>query len=532
MTGIATELQLIACCLALIEDPARLTPREALLVDRICEKPSSRLVNRLRSRIKQGDDPLGIAFGFLRTAEERRSLGATYTPAPIIGAMIDWAKSEARPSRVVDPGTGSGRFLLAAAAAFPNAKLVAIEVDPVATLMLRANLSTLNLDQRTQIILSDYVRASPTKERGSTLFIGNPPYVRHHGLAPGRKDWYAETALAFGVKASKLAGLHLHFFLRTLQIARHGDIGCFVTAAEWLDVNYGQALRQLLAGPLGGSSLTVLDPAVMPFADAATTSAITGFRVHARPEKLTVRSASSLKDLGKRRTSVDIPWSTLERSFRWSVIIKPGAAVPKGHLELGELCRVHRGQVTGSNNIWITGPHSEAIPARFLTPTVTRARELIDAVDSLDHSQNLRRVVDLPVDLDELSLPERLAVNKFLSWAQQQGAHETYVARHRRAWWSVGLKPPAPILCTYMARRPPAFVRNLCGARHINIAHGIYPREPLTSNVLDALATWLRNKVCVGQGRSYAGGLIKFEPKEVERLPIPAPDQLAGSILS
>ncbi len=270
----------------------------------------------------------------------------------------------------------------------------------------------------------------------------------------------------------------------------------------------------------------------MPFADAATTSAITGFRVHARPEKLTVRSASSLKDLGKRRTSVDIPWSTLERSFRWSVIIKPGAAVPKGHLELGELCRVHRGQVTGSNNIWITGPHSEAIPARFLTPTVTRARELIDAVDSLDHSQNLRRVVDLPVDLDELSLPERLAVDKFLSWAQQQGAHETYVARHRRAWWSVGLKPPAPILCTYMARRPPAFVRNLCGARHINIAHGIYPREPLTSNVLDALATWLRNKVCVGQGRSYAGGLIKFEPKEVERLPIPAPDQLAGSILS
>jgi adenine-specific DNA-methyltransferase len=40
----------------------------------------------------------------------------------------------------------------------------------------------------------------------------------------------------------------------------------------------------------------------------------------------------------------------------------------------------------------------------------------------------------------------------------------------------VRLRPPAPILATYMARRPPAFVHNLAGARHVNIDHGLYPR--------------------------------------------------------
>ena len=50
--------------------------------------------------------------------------------------------------------------------------------------------------------------------------------------------------------ASRLAGLHLHFFLRTLELARAGDLGCFVAAAEWLDVNYGAALRWLLIGPI------------------------------------------------------------------------------------------------------------------------------------------------------------------------------------------------------------------------------------------------------------------------------------------
>jgi len=77
-----------------------------------------------------------------------------------------------------------------------------------------------------------------------------------------------------------------------------------------------------------------------------------------------------------------------------------------------------------------------------------------------------------------------------------------------------------------MARRPPAFVRNLADARHINIAHGIYPRQALTDLALRRIAEHLRVSVTVGQGRTYAGGLTKFEPKEMERLPVPAPDPL------
>ena len=85
----------------------------------------------------------------------------------------------------------------------------------------------------------------------------------------------------------------------------------------------------------------------------------------------------------------------------------------------------------------------------------------------------------------------------------------------------VGLKAPAPVLCTYMARRPPQFTLNTCGARHINIAHGLYPREPMADGVLSRLVTWLNENVNTGSGRTYAGGLTKFEPKEIERLRIP-----------
>lgn len=228
---------------------------------------------------------------------------------------------------------------------------------------------------------------------------------------------------------------------------------------------------------------------------------------------------------------MSVPWSELEGSSRWSVIIKPGQGVPRGHVELGELCRVHRGQVTGANDIWIAGPHSSSLPLRFLKPSITKARELIDAGSTLWDVGALRRVIDLPVDLNVIEdSAERRAVSRFLAWAKTQGAHESYTARNRKAWWSVGLKEPAPILVTYMARRPPAFVRNAAKAHHINIAHGLYPREALPQGVLDALVGWLSRNVALSQGRTYAGGLTKFEPREVERLTIPEPSNLsAGS---
>jgi hypothetical protein len=188
--------------------------------------------------------------------------------------------------------------------------------------------------------------------------------------------------------------------------------------------------------------------------------------------------------------------------------------------------RVHRGQVTGGNSVWIAGAHTKGLPAAVLAPTVTKARDLLAAGDELADGERLRRVVNLPVDLEELPAQAMPAVRRFLKWAKGQGADQSYIAQHRRAWWAVGLKDPAPLLCTYMARRAPAFVRNRCGAHHINIAHGLYPREPMDDRLLDALATWLRKHVTVDSGRTYAGGLTKFEPKEIERLWVPRPDEL------
>src|SRR5262249_53122677 len=148
-----------------------------------------------------------------------------------------------------------------------------------------------------------------------------------------------------------------------------------------------------------------------------------------------------------------------------------------------------RGQVTGANSVWVfDDEHMPSLPGFVLHRTVTKARELFAASPAIRQLATLRLVVDLPQDLDAITREDRRLVEAFLRFAKDCRAHESYIAKHRRPWWSVRLHPPAPILATYMARRPPVFVRNLAGARHINIAHGLYPRVTLSAAALDALA--------------------------------------------
>ena len=221
--------------------------------------------------------------------------------------------------------------------------------------------------------------------------------------------------------------------------------------------------------------------------------------------------------------------STAQAS-RWSRLTRRPPKARAGYVELGQFCRVHRGQVTGANRVWIAGPHAQGLPHAVLVPAVTRARQLYDAGPELATTRDLREVIDLPVDLDELDPADREAVEAFLARARAMGADQGYVARHRKAWWSVGLREPAPVLATYMARRPPAFVLNSAGARHLNIAHGLYPRQPMSDAALRRLVACLSSSVSLSDGRTYAGGLTKFEPREMERLLVPGPDLLQAGV--
>ena len=520
--------ELLSVALALLGRAPDLSPAEAAVVAGIKPSTDKALVERFRVAIAKGDDPLGDCFCKLRNAEDRRRHGQTFTPAGIVISMILKAQAEVEKdgafAQVVDVGAGTGRFALAAGAAFPKAEIVAIERDPVCALLLRANLAVAGMTARTTVLVSDF-REVKLSSGGRRLFIGNPPYVRHHDIEEHWKKWYAATMRTLGAdKASKLAGLHLHFFARTGEIAKPGDVGVFVTAAEWIDTNYGAALRASLCAALGGVSVHVVDAKGEPFPGVMTTAAITVFHPYQVPAVIKLQAVANVSELGTLAGGVTRSATELASQKKWYPRFFSPATVhvmnaPQSGTRVGSLFRVSRGQVTGANHVWIAGEKAVNLPARFLLPCVTGANQLFAASEDggqlrrLDH---LKRVVDLPRDLNTLSPRERAAVAAFLEWAEQEGGNSGYIATHRSPWWAIRLLPAAPIVCTYMARRPPVFIRNIAGARLLNIAHGLYPRVPMSDVDLDNACRALNKASSLKDGRVYAGGLTKFEPSAVE----------------
>lgn len=265
--------------------------------------------------IRAGEDPLGATLIRTRSRVERRPMGAFYTPAEIVDPMLAWAL-RLGPARLVDAGCGSGRFVAAAVRREPDLRVIAVDLDPMATLLTRATLAVLHARDPV-VIQADYTRLDLPALEGHTAWVSNPPYVRHHDLSPAAKAWASATGKRLGVRVSGLSGLHMHFFLATAIYARPGDVGCFVTSSEWLDVGYGSAVRRLLLDGLGGVGLDVLEPTAVPFEEVATTAVVVAFEVGATSKPLRLRRVADLAALDEVAKGAPVDRRQLHEAGRW-----------------------------------------------------------------------------------------------------------------------------------------------------------------------------------------------------------------------
>lgn len=468
--------------------------------------------------LKASKDPLGDAYCLAHAATERRASGITLTPEWLVACMLASADAQAYDA-IVDCGAGTGRFALAAALACPRAQVLAVESHPAMVALLRHRVAAAGLSERIRVIEGDF-RAVPIALQGRALWVGNPPYVRHHDVAPAWKDWYRNGMAARGIAASQLAGLHAHFMLRAVQLMRPGDGLCFVTAAEWLDNGYGAALRALCASDqtqVAGLWLADADDAV--FDDALVSAAVLHLQAQPAGFPAVVGRLAGRRLQALRQVSLE----ALRASGRWSEFAREQMPDVGSGVPLGELFHITRGQVTGMNAAWVLAPDQTLLPPSLVLPAVTRAREIIDGtMAELAGVASLKRVANLPPDLGALTGFEHTLAQAFVQRARALGADQSYVARHRAAWHVLDLRPPPAVLVSYMGRRPPVFRSNPQGLTYLNIAHGLYPREPMTAALLKRTVAYLNAAVDIHSGRVYGGGLVKFEPSDVARLTLPA----------
>ena len=484
-----------------------------------------------------GVDVIGAAYEQLVSGVERRPRGQFQTPFWAADLMASWLLSEPT-ELLLDPGVGAGRLLfrsLKSARHLPD-EMLGLDIDPLSLTMARLNVELRDPAEKVRLTLRrrDFLTGSLAEQPDAITC--NPPYSRHHAIPPAQKEAiHAGFEARLGRRFNRLAGLHVLFLVRALEVARPGARIAFITPADWLDVGYGRNIKRFVLEQAHVESIVLFDEGHLFFDGAMTSAAITFIRKEPSAGRTTriVRLPCELPPRQQvlaavKGTSAVLDGEEVELAGarRWGRIHKQ---VIQG-TRLGELARVRRGLATGCNRFFSL---SEEMRRRFgiekadlrsaiVSPRLVSGTELTRAfLDSLPDDQ-ARWVLDRR---DIGAEKGRTPIARYLRWGREHLAADTgYLASNRKPWYALEKRGDCPILFSYMNRDNPRFIRNCAKAVPLNTFLIVEPKDGVDP---DTFCAALNSKFVLDQlthdRRNYGGGLWKLEPREVEELRVDLP---------
>jgi hypothetical protein len=463
--------------------------------------------------------------------ENRKARGAFFTPAGVCDYLAKWAIHQSD-DRVFEPSCGEAAFLTSAvqrlrALGATGITVYGAEIHSDSARIARHLVHKLGATADISVVDFMVMPASASFD----AVIGNPPFVRYQGLVGDARSRALEAALAQGVVLPKLTNSWAPFVVHSAaQLAPTGRLA-LVVPAELLSAGFASEVRRFLLRRFERVRLVLSDEAIFPgvLTDALLLLAEgTGGCNHL--EIVQVRNFADLSDAANVTS-----WVPPCHDSRWvSSLIDPDAmAVLSSASEsnvlipLAEWGRVALGTVTGANGYFAL-THTTASRlglgddelVRISPPGSSHLRAF-----TLTH-QRYRALGDagLQVLLFRPSGEPSKAGRRYIRDGERAGVSNAYKCRVRDPWWRVPLGVPPDMILTYMNGDTPRLAANLARVHHLNSVHGLYLRPELAHLAVPLAVASLNSATLLGAelfGRAYGGGILKLEPGEALKLPLP-----------
>lgn len=464
--------------------------------------------------------------------EALRVKGQFWTPMWLARAMASWVIA-GEPHTLFDPAVGPGTFFAAAREVGFKGSFTGFELDDAA--LSEAYKLGLAPSELVDIQIGDFIGQSLLKLYPA--MISNPPYIRHHRLSGQQKrDLRHLAKQCLGFPLDGRVGLHLYFLLKCLEhLSPHGRLA-FLLPADVCEGVSSAAVWKRLSERFRIDAVLTFDQKAAPFPGVDTNALV--FLLSNRPPAQSVIWARVLKPeteavLGALEAGRSEQAVVHHRELRELVatgLSRPPRTNGSTGVPLSSFARVVRGIATGANEFF------------FLTSEQIRQHGL----DKAYFKRAIGRTRDCPkdalnwTDVEELDKAGRptwlLAIGKqskdelpaslrsYIETGEEMGLHTRSLIQTRKPWYRMEERGVPEILFAYLGRRDCRFILNRAGVVPLTGFLCVFPwddRKEFREKLWRALnhPETLANLAFVG--KSYGGGALKVEPRQLDCLDIP-----------
>lgn len=472
--------------------------------------------------------------------------GGYYTPQTITDFICKWAIT--RPTqKVLEPSCGDGNFIESAIRRFKELgvshnklfgliKGIELIVDEAEKSKARATKYGLNSTTIFNMDFFNYI-SNANGEARFDVVIGNPPFIRYQNFPEEHREVAFKMMEEMNLHPNKLTNIWVPFLVISASTLNRFGKMAMVIPAELFQVKYAAETRVFLSNYF--SRITIVTFKKLVFADIQQEVVLLLCEKDVTSNKgIRVLELNNLSELN----SVDIEKvhkaevKSLDHSTeKWTKYF-----LDENEIQLlrkiksdnriktcSDIMAVDVGIVTGRNEFFML--NKEIVSKWNLKPYTTKVGSKSNHFKGIVYTDkdfeknsddNCPVRLFLPDDKDYTSLPK--ACRAYIAYGEEMDFHTGYKCRIRKHWYiTPSLWSPDAFVLRQVGDYPKLII-NKTNASSTDTIHRVrlntkIKPETVALSYLNSL-TFAFSEIT---GRSYGGGVLTFEPTEIEEIPLP-----------
>ncbi len=471
--------------------------------------------------------------------------GGYYTPQAIADFLCQWSIDK-NTKRILEPSCGDGNFIESTILRFKElgiegadlkGRIKGIELLKEESVKAKARAANLGLNSNA-IVNNDFFHyiSSNGVEKYDAV-IGNPPFIRYQSFPEEHRKLAIEMMQNLGLNPNKLTNIWVPFLVVSASLLKDNGRMAMVIPAELFQVKYAAETRVFLTKFF--ERITIITFKKLVFANIQQEVVLLLCEKKVQQEKgIRVMECENLEELksinfkainGSNVKPID---HTTEKWTKYflnedEINLLRKLRKDKRITTCGDMMEVDVGLVTGRNEFFMMKEEQveEWKLKKYTIPVASKSNQLkgikFSQKDFSDNSiaQNAIHLF-IPPNEDFEKLPE--VCQKYIEYGEQQGFNTGYKTRIRKRWY---ITPSLWVPDAFALRQVgdyPKLILNETGASSTDTIHRVRFKEGVNRRM--AAISFLNSLSFAFSeitGRSYGGGVMTFEPTEIEEIQIP-----------